>query len=259
MTIVRFESIGAFVPPKVVSTPELMSMMVNPQPIDVVEITGILERRMLEDHESSLMAAEAAARNCLKNSRYNPEDIDVVISCSISRSMNAGRCQYFDPTISLALKKRLGLKRALTFDVSNACAGMMTAVHLVHEMIKAGVIKNGLVVSGEQISAIAITATREIENPWDPQFGSLTVGDSGAAVLLDDQGDENDHIDYIELTTCAEYSELCIGKPSDKTPQYGLYTNNPEMHKQDRLMMWPLFQKALMDKRNESFADMNFD
>lgn len=85
MTIVRFESIGAFVPPKVVSTPELMSMMVNPQPIDVVEITGILERRMLEDHESSLMAAEAAARNCLKNSRYNPEDIDVVISCSICK------------------------------------------------------------------------------------------------------------------------------------------------------------------------------
>jgi 3-oxoacyl-[acyl-carrier-protein] synthase-3 len=116
-----------------------------------------------------------------------------------------------------------------------------------------------MVVSGEQISSIAMTAAREVSQPWDPQFGSLTVGDSGAALIIDGNGNEDDHIDYIELTTCAEYSELCIGKPSDKTPDYALYTNNPEMHKQERLRLWPEFHKGFLQTQGRTFEDEHFD
>ncbi|WP_018692607.1 3-oxoacyl-ACP synthase III family protein [Algicola sagamiensis] len=241
------------------STNELMNSMVNPQPINVEEITGIKNRRILQPHENSLSAAVEAVNNCLKNSSYQPEDIDIVISGSISRTRVAGSQQHFDPALSLFIKKEVGLKNAIHFDVSNACSGMMTGVHFLSKMIQAGVVKNGIVVSGEQISTISETAAREIENPQDPQFGSLTVGDSGAAVILDGKGDADNKIDYIELTTCAEYSELCIGKPSQKTPGYALYTHNSEMHKKSRLMMWPMFQKELLHKQGRTFQGEDYD
>ncbi|MDX1693200.1 MAG: 3-oxoacyl-[acyl-carrier-protein] synthase III C-terminal domain-containing protein [Ketobacteraceae bacterium] len=259
MSIARFESIGAFLPEKVLSTQELMASMTNPQPIDVEAITGIKERRILDTHENSLLAAVEAAKDCLSRSSYTAEDIDVVISCSISRSKDSHQRNYFDPALSLFVKKELGLVNAFHFDVSNACSGMMTGVHLLTEMIKAGVAKNGIVVSGEQISSIAMTAALEIEQPWDPQFGSLTVGDSGAAVLIDSKGNEDDCIHYMELTSCVEYSELCIGKPSDKTPAYALYTNNDQMHKKERLSLWPHFHQKLLEKQGTTFAEEGFD
>lgn len=259
MTTARFESIGAFFPEKIVTTDELMSWMVNPQPINVTEITGIRNRRMLQKQESSLTAATGAARNCLQRSRYAANEIDIVISCSISRGTRGHTRHYFDPALSLFIKKEVGMNAAMHFDVSNACSGMMTGIHLLTDMIKAGVVKNGMVVSGEQISCIAETATKEIQQPWDPQFGSLTVGDSGAAVILDGLGNSDDKIDYIELTTCAEYSELCIGMPSDKTPHYALYTNNAEMHKKERLSMWPVFQSKFLEQRGANFSSEQFD
>lgn len=259
MPKLRIESIGAFFPEVVLKTADLMASMTNPQPIDVEQITGIHERRILKPEESSLLAAEQAAIDALKHSEYGAEDIDVVISCSISRSMNSARRNYFDPALSQFIKKEVGMTFAEHFDISNACGGMMTGVHLLTEMIKAGEVRNGMVVSGEQITDIMRTAAKEITEPFDPQFGSLTVGDSGAAVIIDGKGTDDDFIDYIEMTTCAEYADLCIGKPSDKNPDYALYTNNAQMHKEDRLLMWPMFHQWELDKRGRKFEDENFD
>ncbi|MES2662890.1 MAG: 3-oxoacyl-ACP synthase [Pseudomonadota bacterium] len=264
MRLIRFESIGAFIPEKKVSTDELMSQLVCPQPIDLIEITGIRERRMLQSKESSFTAARDAALDCLKHSKYQPKDIEVIISCSISRTLKLNPDSeniqfFFDPPLSHFIKNEVGMHSAINFDVSNACAGMMTGVHLLKHMIEAGVVKNGMVVSGEQISDIAITATKEIQHPWDSQFGSLTIGDSGVAVIVDDEGIETDKIDYLELVTCAEYADLCIGKPSEKTPSYALYTNNAQMHKKERLLMWPAFQNAFFEKTGKTFKAEKFD
>ena len=82
--------------------------------------------------------------------------------------MQSHQRNFFDPSLSLMIKKELGITNAINFDVSNACAGMMSGVHILTELIKASVVKRGLVVSGEQISSIAMTAANEIEAPWDP-------------------------------------------------------------------------------------------
>jgi 3-oxoacyl-[acyl-carrier-protein] synthase-3 len=77
--------------------------------------------------------------------------------------------------------------------------------------------------------------------------------------VVDASGSDEDKIHYIELMTAAEYSHLCIGKPSDKSPSPALYTNNPEMHKKDRVQMWPLFQKEFLAKRGTSFQAEGYD
>jgi 3-oxoacyl-[acyl-carrier-protein] synthase-3 len=254
----RFESLGAYLPEGVQATSDLIASMTNTPQFSVEEITGIRTRRVHAKHEDSFQLALRAAKDCLSRSRYVPGDLDIVINTSITRSKD-GRMFYFEPSFAGMLAQELGATRAIHFDVSNACAGMMTGVFLLDRMIKAGTVRRGLVVSGEAITPISRSAAREISEPWDPQFGSLTVGDSGAAVVVDAAESDDDKIHYIELFTAAEYSHLCIGKPSDKSPFPALYTNNPEMHKKERVQMWPLFLKAFLEKRGASFQDEKYD
>jgi 3-oxoacyl-[acyl-carrier-protein] synthase III len=254
----RLESLGAYLPERVQATTDLIDSMTNPPQFSLEEITGIRSRRVHAEGEDSFVIALNAAKDCLSRSRYEVGDLDVVISASISRTKD-GRMGYFEPSFAASIARAIGANTAMHFDVSNACAGMMTGVFLLDRMIKAGVARRGLVVSGEAITPIARSAVREISEPWDPQFGSLTVGDSGAAVVVDAAESDADKIHYIELVTAAEYSHLCIGKPSDKTPAPALYTNNGEMHKKERVQMWPHFQKGFLASRGRTFADERFD
>jgi len=262
MTHTRFESLGAYLPSTVTSTRELVGQMRNAPPFDLEDITGIRNRRVHDkrpdSYEDSFVLALRAAEDALSRSAYAAADLDVVISASITRFRGPDRF-YFEPSFALQLKQALGAEKAIHFDVSNACAGMLTGVQVLDRMIRAGVVRNGLVVSGEQITAITDTAVREIEHPYDPQFGSMTVGDSGAAAILDVSTSEDDRIHYVELMTCAEYSHLCIGMPSDRSKGIALYTDNHQMHKEERLKLWPTFQGEFLTKRGTDFAAEGFD
>lgn len=262
MAQARFESLGAYLPSTVTSTPELVARMNTVPPFDLEQLTGIRNRRVHdkrpESYEDSFVMAMRAAQDCLSRSRYRADELDIVISSSITRFKGADRF-YFEPSFAFMLADALGAGAAIHFDVSNACAGMMTGVLILDRMIKAGLVRRGMVVSGEQITAIAETAVREIEHPYDPQFGSLTVGDSAAAVILDQATSAADEIHYIELTTCAEYARLCIGMPSDRSQGLALYTDNHQMHKSERLRLWPSLHGALLAKSGTTFADERFD
>jgi 3-oxoacyl-[acyl-carrier-protein] synthase-3 len=258
MAYSRFESLGAYLPEKSVSTQDLVSRMQFKPPFDLEAITGIHQRRVCGESEDSFSLALSAARDCLKRSRYRAEDLDIVISTSISRFRGREKI-YWDPSFALQIARELGAKSAIHFDISNACAGMMSGVYVLDRMIKAGMVKTGMVVSGESIFKISDTAVHEIRDPSDPQFASLTVGDSGAAVIMDVSLYQEDRIHFIELTTCAEYSHLCIGKPSEQGNGPALYTNNKEMHKEDRVKIWPNFQADFLQKRGTDFAAEGYD
>jgi len=262
LTNTRFESIGRFLPSKIVSTRELIERMPFKPPFDLEDITGIKTRRVHDktdgSFEDSFVLASEAAKDALSRSKYRAEDLDVIISGSIVRYKD-GLTHHSEPPFALFLKRALGNAKALTFDVSNACAGMMSGIYVLDRMIKAGVVKNGLVVSGECITPIADTAVEEISQPFDSQFGSLTVGDAGVAVILDGEATDADKIHQIELMTCSEYSQLCIGMPSDQRPGAALYTNNHEMHKEDRLQLWPNFQADILSRFGSSFAEEKYD
>jgi 3-oxoacyl-[acyl-carrier-protein] synthase III len=249
-------------PSNVVSTRELIERMPYKPPFDLEDITGIKERRVHSKvdgaFEDSFVLALSAAQDALSRSGYRAADLDVIISGSIVRYKD-GHTHYSEPPFALFLKRALGATSAQFFDVSNACAGMMSGIYLLDRMIKAGVVRNGLVVSGECITPIADTAVEEINQPFDSQFGSLTVGDAGVAVILDGKATDADKIHQIELMTSSEYSHLCIGMPSDRSAGPALYTNNHEMHKEDRLQLWPTFQSDVLRDAGSSFAAEKYD
>ncbi|MCZ4554743.1 3-oxoacyl-ACP synthase [Rhodococcus maanshanensis] len=262
MTQSRFESIGAYLPSAVLSTKDLLAKLAVPPSFDLQAITGVVDRRVYDssadNYEDSFTLACNAARDALSRSSYEAGDLDVIISTSISRSKDRD-FMYLEPSFASMLGKELGVKGAVHFDLSNACAGMLSGVYVLDRMIRSGAVRNGMVVSGEHITPISETAVREISEKYDLQFASLSVGDSGAAVIMDRSVDDADKIDYIELMTASEYSDLCMGMPSDQSPGIALYTDNRKMHNESRFLLWTNAQREFLAARGQTFADEEFD
>lgn len=209
------ESIGVYLPSRSVSTETVVANCANDIRIPLERLTGIKNRRVVGDGEYSSDLAVQAAVDCLKRSNYLPEEIDLVISCNISRREGPGHRFAFEPSSASRLRDRCGLVNAVAFDVSNACAGMFTGISVADAFLKAGQVRSALVVSGEYISHLTETAQKEIEGPMDPRLACLTLGDAGAAVILERGPNGRVGFHDIDMATLSKYSDLCIAKVTD--------------------------------------------
>jgi 3-oxoacyl-[acyl-carrier-protein] synthase III len=220
----RLESIGVHLPARIQSTKELTSQVRYKSLLDVERLTGIANRRVRAETDDSLTLAVSAARACLKNSKYSPADLDVIIYAGIFKLL--GRSKHiYEPAMSALVKKELGSNAKLYFDVSNACTGMLTAVYILDSLIRTGFVKNGLIVSGEPNSVVIDQAVKEIDGRCDQQYASLTLGDAGAAAIMDASTDAAEGISLAQFYTFAEFSDLCTVTPSDRNAGWALYTD----------------------------------
>ena len=225
----KIESIGIKLPEKIVSTAEIMSSLKFSKPVQLERLTGIANRHVCSEKEDSLTLAVDAALDCLKYSAYKSEDIEMIICCSISKYIN-GLNHVYEPAFSLLIKQKLGNKKALVFDVSNACAGMMTGVFIANNYISLGIVSNCLVVSGEYISSLSTNAIQNIDSQYHPEMASLTVGDAGAAVILDKCISTGDNFSALEMVTLSQYSNLCVGHQSTRQPGGVMKTQMKKIH-----------------------------
>jgi amino acid adenylation domain-containing protein len=212
----RIESLGVYLPPRIVTTAEVLRNCATKIEFDLEKLTGIHSRRMAGEEEFSIDLAARAIEDCFARSRYAPEDIDLLICCNISRFDGLPWEVTYEPSTSVRLAARFGFQNALTFDVSNACAGMFTGVYIANLMMKLGLIDCALVVSGEYITHLTRTAQREIAGDLDPRMPCLTLGDAGAAVILEPSADTQVGFHTIDLFTLGQYSRLCIAKLSER-------------------------------------------
>ncbi|HEU0190995.1 MAG TPA: amino acid adenylation domain-containing protein [Mycobacterium sp.] len=208
------ESLGVYLPPRAVSTDQVLADCVNEVRIPLERLTGIKSRRMAGEDEFSIDLARNAAVDCLSRSSYQAEEIDLVIACNISRFDGPERFT-FEPGTAAQLRAQCGLSNAIVFDINNACAGMFTGIAVADAFLKADLISSALVVSGEYITHITETAQKEIEGSLDPRLACLTVGDAGAAVVLERGASDRVGFHDIDLATLSEYAKLCIGKATD--------------------------------------------
>jgi 3-oxoacyl-[acyl-carrier-protein] synthase III len=226
------ESMGVYLPGERLSTYELIEGCTVKPAVDLEEFTGIKSRPMVGDNEYSFDLAVKAVSRCLEISRYGVEDIEMVICANICRLDGPKFKVSFEPSTGAKLAAHFNFKNAITFDISNACTGMFTGVQLVDSLLKSGLIKNGLVVSGEYITHLARNAQKEFSNPIDSQLASLTLGDSGAAIILEETDDPDLGFHEIGLFTVAELCKFCIGTLSEKDHGgYVMYTDSARMHK----------------------------
>jgi 3-oxoacyl-[acyl-carrier-protein] synthase III len=222
------ESLGVYLPARRVSTREVVDGCVHRPRVDVENQTGIRSRAAAGEGEYCTEIATQAIAKCFEISRRKPSEIDLLISCSISRCSGPEFKFTAEPCAAAGLAAAFGIHRnAMTFDISNACAGMFTGVLLADSLLRAGAVKKAIVVSGEYLTHITWNAQKELDEGISPQFASLTVGDAGAAVLM--EGTENGSLGFsdVDLFSSAKYCDLCIGTTSDKEHGgYVMYTES---------------------------------
>jgi 3-oxoacyl-[acyl-carrier-protein] synthase-3 len=153
LTVPVWLRLAGICPDTRLTTDELMSTTRHNTHIDLERLTGIHERRVSVGDEDSYSLAVKAARNCLDKAQLDGSSLDVVINCSITK-LHGGLTQWLEPTMSGAVARAIGAANAMTFDVSNACAGMLTGVTVLNNWIRQGIVERGLVVSGEYISQL---------------------------------------------------------------------------------------------------------
>lgn len=163
-----------------------MALLVDTSDEWISQRTGIKTRRIAL-HESSLDLSEEAARKALgwddggySERSIDPEEIDLVITATLTGDVLV-------PSNAALLRRKLGLKNAICFDLNAACSGFVYALNVAESMIAASAtasnrspIRRALVVAVERPSRIT---------NWADRNTCVLLGDGAGAVVL--EYDEN--------------------------------------------------------------------
>jgi 3-oxoacyl-[acyl-carrier-protein] synthase-3 len=252
----QIESIGVKLPEKKISTTDLVAKLNIPCIKKFGLLTGIRDRKVCSQGEDSFSLATDAVKDCLSFSKYNADELDMIINCSITKYKN-GLSHHYEPTFAALIKNAIGAKRAVTFDISNACAGMMTGVYLAENFIRQGVVKTCLIVSGEYISNISDHALRNIKTSLSKELSSLTLGDCGAAAILERSINNDNGMVVSGFTTLSKYSGLCTARQNRKLPGGCMKAKAKKIHQAAISESVPIVKNAL-EKSGLSFSQISW-
>jgi 3-oxoacyl-[acyl-carrier-protein] synthase-3 len=168
-THVQVIGTGAYMPAQVLTNYDL-EKRVDTTDAWITTRTGIKERRIAAKHEATSDLAMKAAEKALADAELKPDDINLIVVATATPDM-------FFPSTACFVQKALGIKTAVSFDVSAACSGFLFALESVRGMMlmEHSPYKTALVIGAEKLSSIT---------NWDDRSTCVLFGDgAGAAVL----------------------------------------------------------------------------
>lgn len=163
----RIAGTGSYLPEKVLSNHDLESM-VETSDQWITERTGIKERHIAAENETTTDLAYQASVKAIEAAGITNNDIDLIIVATTTPT------QIFPSTASL-LQAKLDIAGCPAFDVQAVCTGFVYALTIADKFIKAGGMKNVLVVGAETISRII---------DWSDRNTCVLFGDGAGAVVL---------------------------------------------------------------------------
>ena len=154
-------------PARVITNDDL-SKMVETSDEWIRTRTGIRERRVVGPGENTSDLGLAASREAMVRAGASPEEIDLIIFCTISPDQ-------LTPSTACILQAKLGAKNAAAVDVQAACSGFVYGLSLARGAIVSGEASCVLLVAGESIS-------RFID--WSDRTTCILFGDAAGAMIL---------------------------------------------------------------------------
>lgn len=188
---VAVEAVCCELPPRIVTSADVEQRLAPVYerlklPFGRLEMmTGIRKRRLWAPGTRPSQVAAVAGRQALAAAGVDPRSIGCVVHASVCRD-------FLEPATASVVHGELGLPaEAASFDLSNACLGVLNGMALVATMIEAGQIRAGLVVAGETAEGLHEATVARIladagltRHSFKKHFASLTIGSGAAAVLL---------------------------------------------------------------------------
>jgi 3-oxoacyl-[acyl-carrier-protein] synthase III len=130
--------------------------------------TGIRERRIATQQQSTSDLALEAAKRALDNSAVSPTDLDLIIVATCTPD-------YQMPATAVILQAALGAKTAAAFDLNAVCSGFSYALDVASNMVISGAYKKALVVGADIMS-------RTVD--WSDRSTCILFGDGAGAVVV---------------------------------------------------------------------------
>ena len=135
----------------------------------IIDRTGIEERHIAADDETTSTLALAAARMALERARIDPDELDLIVAATTTPD-------GLFPSVASLVQEGLGAHRAGAFDVNAACMGFMSALATGTQFIGAGSARRVLVIGAEVLSRIV---------NWQDRGTCVLFGDGAGAVVLE--------------------------------------------------------------------------
>src|SRR4051812_1862877 len=103
--VMIIESIGVYLPAVALSTDDVLRGCKKELRFPLERLSGIRSRRVVGSDEFAIDLAKKAIADCLARSNYGPRDIDLLISCNISKSDGPGVRFSVEPSTSVRLRR----------------------------------------------------------------------------------------------------------------------------------------------------------
>lgn len=159
---------GSALPRRAVSNAE-MATMVDTTDEWIVERTGIRNRHIAGDDETTSSLATDAARAAIAAAGVEPASIDLIVLATATPD------QTFPATATI-VQDKLGCNGGMAFDVAAVCSGFLYAVGVADSMLRSGMAHRALVIGAETFSRIL---------DWEDRTTCVLFGDGAGAILLE--------------------------------------------------------------------------
>ncbi|MGU3539453.1 beta-ketoacyl-ACP synthase III [Methylobacterium sp. A54F] len=163
---------GSSLPARVVTNAELANR-VETSDEWIVQRTGIRQRYLADETETTSVLGARAARAALDDAGLTPDDIDLVI-CATSTP------DHTFPSTATQIQAALGIQRGAAFDLQAVCAGFVYAVSTADKFLATGAARRALVVGAETFSRIL---------DWEDRTTCVLFGDGAGAIVLEARDD----------------------------------------------------------------------
>ncbi|MCP4125681.1 MAG: ketoacyl-ACP synthase III [Gammaproteobacteria bacterium] len=189
MTYARIAGTGGYLPKKVLTNSDL-EKMVDTSDQWIQDRTGIKKRHIAEEGETTCDLAEQASLRAIEAAGIDVSEIDLIVVATTTAD------QVF-PSTACLLQRRLGIHGCPAFDVQAVCTGFIYATAVAEKFVRAGGIRNALVVGAETFSRII---------DWTDRDTCVLFGDGAGAVVL--QASDEAGIISTHLHADGEYKDL---------------------------------------------------
>ena len=167
MSFSRIVGTGSYLPPGVM-TNEDFAKRLDTSDAWIRERTGIRERHIADEAQTSSDLALEASRRALQAAGVPAADIDLIIVATSTPD-------FVFPSTACLLQAKLGVKGAAAFDVQAVCSGFVYALSVADNFVKTGNCRRALVVGAEVFSRIL---------DWNDRGTCVLFGDGAGAVVL---------------------------------------------------------------------------
>lgn len=181
-SIVR--GVGSYLPKRVVTNRDL-EKLVETSHDWIVQRTGIEQRHLAEEGETTSVLGIKAAEAALADAGLKPGDIDLIV-CATSTP------DYTFPSTATQIQCGLGMTQGAAFDLQAVCTGFVYAVATADKFLQSGSHKRALVIGAETFSRIL---------DWNDRTTCVLFGDGAGALVLEAQDGEGTSADRGVLTS----------------------------------------------------------